>query len=50
MKRKHITETKKRKIEEFKRIHYIFKKEKHFYYDHELIDYINTKYHVLLFF
>ena len=41
---------KKRKFEETKRIHMYLKKEKLFYYDHKLIDYINTKYHKYLYF
>ena len=50
MKRKFEIHHKKRKFEETKRIHLIFKKEKLFYYDHLLIDFINSRYHVYLFF
>jgi len=50
MKRKLEIEKKKRKYEETKRIHSYIKREKLFYYDHILIDLLNSKYHLLLFF
>lgn len=49
MKRK-LEIDKKRKFEEIKRIHSDLKREKIFYYDYRLIDYINSKYHVYLYF
>ena len=50
MKRKLEMDQKKRKLEDIKRLYSYVKKEKLFYYDYRLIDYINSKYHIYLYF